>query len=224
MSEYDRNRTDVADEQLTAPEDREEAAAAEGRSTAAEVEDDSRVERPDWRSDAEQRLDEAGDGPDEAGDGPDEAGDDLDEAGDALDRDRARHDEADREPHDDEAESGREWEPSTAASAAGEPEPASTSTQSPPRPNGERQFELFGGSDRDGYQRRWESIQAGFVDDPRGAAEQADALVGELVEHVNRRHRELHDDVGSSSDRGDTETMRIALRQYRSFFRVLVSG
>ena len=210
MSEYDRNRTDVADEQLTAPEDREEAAAAEGRSTAAEVEDDSRVERPDWRSDAEQR--------------PDEAGDDLDEAGDDLDRDGARHDEADREPHDDEAESGRAWEPSTAESATAEPEPASTSTQSPPRPNGERQFELFGGSDRDGYQRRWESIQAGFVDDPRGAAEQADALVGELVEHVNRRHRELHDDVGSSSDRGDTETMRIALRQYRSFFRVLVSG
>jgi hypothetical protein len=220
MSDYDRNRTDVADEQLTVPEDREEAAAAEGRSTAAEVEDDSDVERrPDWRSDAERQ--------------PDEADDDLDrdrarrdEAEDDLEGDRARHDEADRVPRDDDAESERGWEPSTAAAAEPGPAstPTSTSTQSPPRPDGERQFELFGGSDRDDYQRRWESIQASFVDDPKGAAEQADALVGELVEHVNRRHRELHDDVGSSSERGDTETMRIALRQYRSFFRVLVGG
>jgi hypothetical protein len=44
------------------------------------------------------------------------------------------------------------------------------------------------------------------------------------VEHVTRRHRELHDEVGSSTDHGDTEAMRIALRQYRTFFNTLVGA
>jgi hypothetical protein len=91
-----------------------------------------------------------------------------------------------------------------------------------PMATGDR-FELFGGGDAEGFRQRWESLQAGFVDDPRGSTEQADALVGEVVERVSRRHRELRDELGRRSDEGgDTEAMRLALRQYRELFAILV--
>jgi len=206
MTEYHRN-TDVADEQLTVPEDREEAAAAEGRSTAAEVEDGSERDR-----DAEAELErEDADGERDR----DHVERDWDASAERDREDAERdHDEVDSEGELDDVE--------TVAGTTAEREPASM-TQSPPT-NSERPFELFGGSDRDDYRRRWEAVQASFVDDPKGAAEQADALVGELVDHVTRRHRELHDEVGGSTDQGDTEAMRIALRQYRTFFHTLVGA
>lgn len=203
MNEYHRN-TDVADEQLTVPEDREEAARAEGRSTAAEVEGDS--ER-DWDASAERDRENAE---------RDDAERDREDM--AFEREDA---DAERDRDDMEGERDRDEVEATPAATA-ETEPRSTA-QSPPR-NGDRPFELFGGSDLDDYRRRWETVQASFVDDPKGAAEQADALVGELVEHVTRRHRELHDEVGSTADKGDTEAMRQALRQYRTFFHTLVGA
>jgi hypothetical protein len=103
-----------------------------------------------------------------------------------------------------------------AAAADGRPAP-------PHSANGEeRPFELFEGSDMDTYRHRWDALQASFVDDPRAAAEQADALVGELVERVTQRHRQLHDEVGDTADGGDTEAMRLALRRYRVFYQALV--
>lgn len=101
---------------------------------------------------------------------------------------------------------------------------ATTATERSGRSNGDASFELFGGQDRDGYRRRWELVQASFVDDPRGATEQADTLVRELVDQVTRRHRELHDEVGTRSDQDDTEAMRIALRRYRVFYQTLLGG
>jgi hypothetical protein len=84
-------------------------------------------------------------------------------------------------------------------------------------------FELFTTGDVEGYRRRWETLQAGFVDDPRGSAEQAGALLEEAVEHVSRCSRELRDDFGRQIGQGgDTEAMRLALRQYREFFAILV--
>jgi hypothetical protein len=86
-------------------------------------------------------------------------------------------------------------------------------------------FELFTTGDVEGYRRRWETLQAGFVDDPRGSAEQAGALLEEAVEHVSRRSRELRDDFGRQTGQGgDTEAMRLALRQYREFFAILVGA
>jgi hypothetical protein len=87
--------------------------------------------------------------------------------------------------------------------------------------NGADRFELFSGSDIDGYRRRWDELQAGFVDDPRAAADQADMLIGELVDRVSQRRRQLHDEFGGRTE-GDTESMRVAIQQYRAFFHVLV--
>jgi hypothetical protein len=99
-----------------------------------------------------------------------------------------------------------------------------TPHQSPPGAGAERPFELFQGGEMDDYRRRWDTLQAGFVDDPRGSAQQADALIGELVDRVSTRHQELREQLGDGTDGGDTEAMRMALRQYRDFFSVLIGG
>jgi hypothetical protein len=92
-----------------------------------------------------------------------------------------------------------------------------------PTPSAGDRFELFGSGDAEGFRQRWENLQAGFVDDPRGATEKADALVGEMVERVSRRHGELRDELGRRSDGGgDTEAMRLALRQYRELYAILL--
>jgi hypothetical protein len=93
------------------------------------------------------------------------------------------------------------------------------SAGAPPSNDG-RPFELFPGAEREDYRRRWDTLQAAFVDDPRGSTEQADALLGELVVQVTGRHQELREELASQS--GDTEAMRQALRQYRAFFIALV--
>jgi hypothetical protein len=43
---------------------------------------------------------------------------------------------------------------------------------------------LFAPDTTTDFQRRWDAIQAGFVDDPRRAVEQADALVSETMQRL----------------------------------------
>lgn len=72
---------------------------------------------------------------------------------------------------------------------------------------------------------RWNDIQAGFVDEPRGALERANALVDEAMTKLAdgfARTRENLDHQWKRDGTVSTEDMRQALRRYRSFFtRVL---
>ena len=45
----------------------------------------------------------------------------------------------------------------------------------------DRPGDLFPNEELTGYRTQWESIQTGFVDQPRATVEQADALVSQLV-------------------------------------------
>ena len=83
------------------------------------------------------------------------------------------------------------------------------------------------------FRQRWDSVQAGFVDDPRRAVEDADALVAETMQRLaetfaqERKRLEQEfarqpDGSGTASAVG-TEELRIALRHYRSFFKRLLS-
>jgi hypothetical protein len=77
--------------------------------------------------------------------------------------------------------------------------------------------------DAQGFQVRWEAVQAVFVDDPQAATEQADALVGEVMDQLLRLRQEYLTQLrGAVGDGADTEAMRIALRRYRAFFNVLL--
>src|SRR5512141_1057625 len=50
--------------------------------------------------------------------------------------------------------------------------------------SGDRPMALLSPDDADGFRARWDSIQTGFVDEPRHAVEQADALVAELMKRL----------------------------------------
>jgi hypothetical protein len=97
---------------------------------------------------------------------------------------------------------------------------------------------------RDRYARRWQSTQARFVDDPKGAVMEADTLVQEVmqergyptddferrvadisVDHpdVVEKYRNAHG-IAQATERGEasTEDMRHSVRHYRALFAELL--
>jgi hypothetical protein len=76
------------------------------------------------------------------------------------------------------------------------------------------------------FRTRWDEIQGKFVDEPRSAVQQADALVSEVVEQITQmfanEHGSLQSQWNQSSD-VSTEGLRKALQRYRSFFNRLVT-
>ena len=85
---------------------------------------------------------------------------------------------------------------------------------------------IFPGDEAGGFRSRWEAIQTGFVDEPRTAVEQADALVAQVVTRLAEIYSDERDRLDSQWDKGDnisTEDLRIALKRYRSFFDRLLS-
>jgi hypothetical protein len=85
---------------------------------------------------------------------------------------------------------------------------------------------LFPTEDMDQFRARWLEIQAGFVDEPRRAVEQANALVGLVIQHLmdmfTNERAKLENLWGQGKD-VSTEDLRQALRRYRSFFDRLLS-
>jgi hypothetical protein len=73
---------------------------------------------------------------------------------------------------------------------------------------------------------RWTDIQTGFVDEPRRAVEQADALVAEVIKRLANSFAEERIKLEGQWGRGDdvsTENLRVSLRRYRSFFDRLLN-
>ena len=77
------------------------------------------------------------------------------------------------------------------------------------------------------FQRRWEEIQTRFVDDPRQAVEDADALVAGVMQRIAEGFAQARDGLEGQWSRGEdvgTEELRVALQRYRAFFRRLLSA
>jgi len=75
------------------------------------------------------------------------------------------------------------------------------------------------------FRTRWNEIQSKFVDEPRVAVQQADALVSEVVEQITQMFANEHSSLESQWNQGNdvsTEDLRKALQRYRSFFNRLV--
>lgn len=86
---------------------------------------------------------------------------------------------------------------------------------------------LFAGAEASELRERWDSIQTGFVDEPRRAVEQADALVADLMQRLASVFSDERKSLEGQWDRGDdvsTEDLRVALQRYRSFFDRLLSA
>ena len=93
--------------------------------------------------------------------------------------------------------------------------------------NGPEAQPLFAGAEASELRERWDSIQTGFVDEPRRAVEQADALVADLMQRLASVFSDERKSLEQQWDRGDdvsTEDLRVALQRYRSFFDRLLSA
>jgi hypothetical protein len=92
---------------------------------------------------------------------------------------------------------------------------------------GEERAPLFESDDAGRFRQRWESLQAGFVDQPRQSVEEADQLVAELMQRLTARFSEKRSELEAQWEQGDevsTEDLRVALTRYRSFFDRLLSA
>jgi hypothetical protein len=71
----------------------------------------------------------------------------------------------------------------------------------------------------------WNEIQSKFVDEPRSAVQQADALVADVINKITRMFANEHSSLEAQWKEGkdvSTEDLRKALQHYRSFFNRLV--
>jgi hypothetical protein len=90
----------------------------------------------------------------------------------------------------------------------------------------ERPVAMFGGVEAAGYRTQWDAIQTGFVDEPRRAVEEADALVALVMKRLAEVFADERTTLERQWDRGSeisTEDLRVALRKYRSFFERLLT-
>lgn len=86
---------------------------------------------------------------------------------------------------------------------------------------------LLQADENQAVQGRWETIQTGFVDDPRRAVEEADELVAEVVRRLTESFASERGRLEQQWDRGEdvsTEDLRVALQRYRDFFQRLLSA
>jgi hypothetical protein len=96
------------------------------------------------------------------------------------------------------------------------------------KPTEQEEWEpLFAGEDAERFQERWRDIQSHFVDEPRRAVQEGDALVATLMQRLAETFAGERSNLEQQWDReGDvsTEDLRIALQRYRSFFDRLLSA
>jgi hypothetical protein len=76
---------------------------------------------------------------------------------------------------------------------------------------------LLGSLDADEIRNRFLDIQAGFVDEPRQAVEEAGRFVDGLVQQVVDALQAQRGQVAGPAPEGSTEDLRLALRAYRQF-------
>jgi hypothetical protein len=114
-----------------------------------------------------------------------------------------------------------------AGSRHGEPAPGEAAVSDEASEAASARGPLLEQGEEDDFLRRWEDIQAGFVDQPRQAVQEADALVAGLMKRLAETFSEARTQLEGQWDRGDqvsTEDLRITLQRYRSFFTRLLSA
>jgi hypothetical protein len=120
------------------------------------------------------------------------------------------------------AEDGR-----SGAAAADAQRPVDDPEMSPAQPDDDERAPLLPGDEAERFRRRWEELQTGFVDQPRQMVEEANELIGDLMQQLTAGFSEERSSLESQWDSGEdvsTEDLRVALTRYRSFFNRLLSA
>jgi len=85
---------------------------------------------------------------------------------------------------------------------------------------------LFENGEVELFRTRWQEIQSRFVDDPNISVKDADELVANVIKIITSTFADKRIDLENQWKQGDkvsTEDLRIALKQYRTFFDRLLS-
>jgi hypothetical protein len=102
----------------------------------------------------------------------------------------------------------------------------STTATAAIRAQEEERIALFTPNEANDLRARWDSIQVGFVDEPRKAVEEADALVSATMKRLGEVFADERQKLEQQWDRREnisTEDFRVTLRRYRSFFGRLLA-
>jgi len=134
---------------------------------------------------------------------------------------------ADRDvaPHDASTTlSSSDHRPDQSVQAGGQPQDGGQPAETAPADGRE---DLMGHHQAGEFRDRWRQVQSRFVDDPRAAVREADALVAETMQALAAsfadERRNLEAQWSRSEGEAATEQLRQALRRYRSFFERLLS-
>ncbi|TCJ99935.1 hypothetical protein [Nocardia alba] len=96
--------------------------------------------------------------------------------------------------------------------------------QSPATDTDDDVVPLFDEKSLEQLRDRWRDLQGAFVDDPHDAVREADELVTELIHELTTTYAARKGIIADRwSESPDTESLRRALRSYRSFFNQLLT-
>ena len=85
---------------------------------------------------------------------------------------------------------------------------------------------LFPATEARGFLDRWGEVQSRFVDDPKRAVHDGDALVAEVMQTLAASFARHKADLEGQWNTGDaaTDDLRQAFQRYRAFFQRLLSA
>jgi hypothetical protein len=82
---------------------------------------------------------------------------------------------------------------------------------------------IFDGSEAGEFQQNWQQIQSGFVEDPASAVRRAEDLTDKILTSLTRALEDRRQILDNSARNGDTEQLRLVLRQYREVLESVTS-
>jgi len=109
------------------------------------------------------------------------------------------------------------------APGAGAPAQSTGTTTDTSRDSGSTP--LLPEADASDFERRWQDVQVGFVDEPQRCVQEADELVAEVMQRLAdgfARERKDLETQWATGGEASTEDLRVALQRYRSFFNRLL--
>ena len=87
--------------------------------------------------------------------------------------------------------------------------------------------QLFEDSDALSFRDRWQQVQSRFVDDPRGAVADADALISDVTQTLTSRFADQRCGLERQWSEGEdvqTEDLRQTMQRYRTLFERLLAA